>query len=133
MKKEKKKKKEVCNDHVTVARGRGVANGHMTVGGQEGQGGRGRGGKGGGKRGPGWGEEERGASQARHSGLFGLVIVGPSGPPPWAHQARHSGPAILGPPEPSPRPVQYKARGLVVGLKKLNSGPVRPVDWSTGL
>ena len=87
--------------------GRGVANGHMTVGGRgrrgRGQGG-GRGGKGGGSgRGP------TGARQARHFGPVRPVILGTSGPSSLGLSGSSSG---------SVRPAQYKARGLAAGLKK---------------
>ena len=61
------KKKKMCNGHVTVARGMGVANGHMTVGGRGGGGGGGEGGggKGGGAR----------------QGPGRPATLGPSGPP----------------------------------------------------
>ena len=67
------KKKKVCNGHVTVARGMGVANGHMTVGGRAG-GGK-EGGLGRGQAGPPlW------ARRAHHSGPVRPVLLGPSGP-----------------------------------------------------
>ena len=90
--------------------GEGVANGHMTVGGQ---GGRGRG----------RGEEERGPGRP--------ATLGPSGPPLWTRRPRHSGPigpSILGSSSPPPgpvRPVQYKARRLVVGRGPNLIGPAR--------
>ena len=64
MKNKKTKQKEVCNGHVTVTRGRGwegwgVANDHMTVGGQGGRGYRGRGGAGGKRRGRGQGKRRK--------------------------------------------------------------------------
>ena len=146
----------MCNGHVTVARGRGGegtggssqrsydrwgAGGAGWEGGEEERGG------GGGGGGGGWvggGEEERareGARKACHSVPFGPATLGPSGPPLWGRRARHFrpiGPSTLGlsgrpplgpfglPPGPF-RPIQYKARELVTGLKKLNFrfGPAR--------
>ena len=69
----------------------GVANGHMTVGGQGG-GGAGwerRGGKGGG--GGGGGGKERGGP-AGAGGAGRPATLGPSSSPFWDHQARNSGP-----------------------------------------
>ena len=79
-----------------------------------GKGGRGRGnwegvagagGGGGGGGGVGRKEEEReGAHRALHSGPVGPSTLGPSGPPLWASQARHSG--LIRPVIPRPvRPV----------------------------
>ena len=86
-----------------------VANGHMTVGGKgEGEG-RGRGRVGGARQ---WR-----VGRALHSGSTRLVILGPSGPPLWAHRAYHSGPIRPITPR-AVRPTQYKARGLAAGLKK---------------
>ena len=75
-----KKKKGVQRSY---AWGRGVANGHMIVGGGV----------------VGWGgwEGGRGARQVRHSGP---ATLGPSSLPFWARRVRHYGPvqpAILGP------------------------------------
>ena len=111
MREKKKKGKEVCNGHVTVARGRGgegVANSHMTVGGQGGRGGGGGGGGGG-------GEEERGARQ----GQGGPATLGPSGPPLWACHSVPVGPAILGLSGLSP----LGPLGWLRALKKLNFRP----------
>ena len=59
------------------------------------------------------------------------ATLGPLGSPLWARRARHSGPVR---PVTSGlvRPIQYKARGLVAGLKKIKFR-ARPVDQSTGL
>ena len=96
--------------------GRGVANGHMTVGGR----GRGGGAGGRGRRGRGGREEEREG--------------GPAGPPLWARQARHSGsirPVIPGPVRPRhlgpSGPPSIKPVGWPRALKKIKfrPGPAR--------
>ena len=71
--KKKEKEKEVCNGHVTVARGRGGSSQRS----YDRWGARWEGQVGGG----GGGEEERGAQQARHSGPVRLATLGPSGQP----------------------------------------------------
>ena len=86
------------------------------------------------------GEVERGgpagaplwARQTRHYGLVGPSTLGPPGSPLWARPARHpwARPAShLGALGPS----SIKLVGWPRALKKLNSCPSRPVDWSTGL
>ena len=132
----KRKEKEVCNGHVTVARGRkGRSQRSYDRWGVGGAGWEGRGGNGGRNGGGGGGGGRKG-------GPGRSTTLGPSGPPLWARQASHSGPigpVILslfgpsslgpfGPPSGPVRPVQYKVRGLVAGLKKIKfparSGPL---------